>query len=153
MYLAFLIVHSWVRWLVVIAALAVVGISLWGWLGRRPWSALADRLGMAFVTAMDLQLLLGLSLYLAFSPLTTAALRDFGTAMSNAISRYWAVEHVLLMVLGVVVAHVGRALVRRAGDDGGKYRRGALLFGLALVLILAAIPWPFLSYGRPLFRL
>lgn len=153
MYLTFLVMHSWVRWLVVVTALAAVGISLWGWMGRRPWRALADRLGMTFVTAMDLQLLLGLSLYLAFSPLTTLALRDLGAAMGDEISRYWAVEHILLMVVSVAITHVGRVLAKRAGTDAQRYRRSALLFGLAIALVLTAMPWPFLSYGRPLFRL
>ncbi|MCS7220045.1 MAG: hypothetical protein RML36_03020 [Anaerolineae bacterium] len=153
MYLAFLIAHSWVRWLVVVAAAAAVGISLWGWLRRRPWGVWADRLSLIFLMAMDLQLLLGLSLYLAFSPLTTSALRNFGAAMGDTIARYWAAEHISFMLLGIIMAHVGRILAKREGEDMRKYRRSAIFYGIAILLVLAAMPWPFLSYGRPLFRL
>jgi uncharacterized protein YacL len=153
MYLAFLVVHSWVRWLVIVTALAAFGVYLGGWLGRRMWTMWAARVGMLFVTAMDLQVLLGLILYLVLSPITSSALRDFGTAMSNEVTRYWAVEHVLFMVLGFIIAHVGLVITRRASTDGQRYQRGTIFFGLATLLILIAVPWPFLSYGRPLFRL
>jgi len=152
MYSAFLIAHSWVRWLVVVTALAACGVYLGGWLGRRTWTTWAARIGMLFVMAMDLQVLLGLILYLALSPITSSALRDFGAAMSNEVTRYWAVEHVLFMVLGFIIAHVGLVMTRRASTDGQRYRRGMFFFGLATLLLLIAIPWPFLSYGRPLFR-
>jgi hypothetical protein len=42
-------------------------------------------------------------------------------------------------------------LVKRASDDTIKYKRQFLFFGLALVLIMASIPWPirpgFEAYG------
>jgi hypothetical protein len=103
---------------------------------------------------VDVQLLLGLLLYFVFSPLTTVALKDFGAAMSNPVQRFFAVDHVVAMVIAVVLAHVGRALSRRAADAQGKHRLAAILYGLAVLAIVLAIPWPFeTGVGRPLLRL
>jgi len=45
----------------------------------------------------------------------------------------------------VIFAHLGSALPKKVEDSQSKYKRAALWFGLALLLILAGIPW-----GRPL---
>jgi hypothetical protein len=74
--------------------------------------------------------------------------------MSNTVLRYWAVEHILLMIVAVFLVHAGRATSKRAQAAAQKHRRAAIFFGLATLAILVAIPWPFFSYyGRPLIRL
>ena len=147
-----LTLHSLVRWVVVIAAVLAVGHAWWGWLGKRAWTPLADRLGMIFTISLDVQVLLGIVLYF-FGPTMRAVFPDFGAAMQTAGLRFFAVEHVALMLVAVVIAHIGRARARRAEDSQTKYRRTALFFGAAVLLILVAIPWPFLGYGRPWLRL
>jgi len=155
MYLVSLTLHSWLRWIVVIAGVVVVIRFLMGWLGKRDWQALDARLMTVFPMLLDIQLLFGLLLYFVASPITTGALRDFGAAMSNAVTRFYAVEHFFMMVIALVVAHVGSVLVKRRSAAPGRYRVGAFLFGLALLIILLAIPWPFVAAGanRPWFRL
>ena len=90
---------------------------------------------------MDIQLLLGLLLYFVFSPITKTAFQDFGAAMADSELRYFAVEHLLMMVIAVVLVHIGRALSRRADTDNSKYKRAAIFFTLSLLVVLAAIPW------------
>ena len=148
-----LTLHSLLRWVVLILAVVTVVRAFSGWLGKKEWAALDNRLGSFFSSSMDLQLLLGLILYILLSPITRSALQNFGAAMSDAVLRFWATEHVFSMVAAVVLAHVGRALSKRATPDTSKHRRAAIWFALATLAILIAIPWPFLTYGRPLIRL
>ncbi|MFZ2517904.1 MAG: hypothetical protein WA089_04325, partial [Anaerolineae bacterium] len=82
MYSVLLTLHSIVRWLIVLAALASVGRALGGLRGGQAWTARDKRLGIIFTSAMDTQLLIGLLLYFFYSPVTTNALRDLGGAMS-----------------------------------------------------------------------
>jgi hypothetical protein len=89
MYSVVLFLHSWVRWLVVIAAVAAVGRAFYGWLGKKGWTQLDDQLGLLFSTSLDVQMLLGLILYIFLSPITTAAFKNFGAAMSNPILRFF----------------------------------------------------------------
>jgi hypothetical protein len=97
--------------------------------------------GVFFTSAMDLQLLLGLLLYIFFSPLTTSAFRDFSTAMGNDVMRFFTVEHVFFMVLAIVFAHLGSAFSKRAEEPAKKHRTAALWFGLSLILLLLGMPW------------
>jgi len=102
--------------------------------------------------ALDIQMLLGLFLYLLLSPFTTQALQDFGAAMRNPPLRFWAVDHAATMFLAVIVVHVGRVLVRKAATQESKRWRLAASAGFATFLMLLAMPWPGLPNGRPLFR-
>lgn len=141
MYNFILILHNLIRWLVLIIGVLAVIRAFYGWLGKKEWVQIDDRLGLGFTIGMDIQLLLGLLLYFVFSPITKTAFQDFGAAMADADLRFFAVEHILMMVIAVILVHIGRALSRRADSDAGKFKRAAIFFSLGLLVVLAAIPW------------
>jgi uncharacterized membrane protein YozB (DUF420 family) len=147
MYTVVLIIHNILRWVVLILAVYSILRAYSGWFGKREWRQSDRKAGSFFTIAMDVQLLVGLWLYIFLSPLTETALGDFGAAMNNAELRFFALEHVLYMVLAVVFAHLGNVLSRRAEEMVAKYRRAALWFTLTLIFIVIAIPW-----SRPLLR-
>jgi len=147
MYVPLLIVHGLMRWLILLAGLAAVGLAWAGWLGKKPWDKKARIAGLAYVGFFDLQLLLGLALY-CVSPLVRFAWSDMAGAMKVHDLRFFAVEHAFGMVAALVLAHVGSVLVKKAASDEAKYRRAALFYGASLVIILGVIPW-----FRPLWRL
>ena len=148
MYPIVLSLHNLVRWVVVILAVAATVRAFIGWFGKKEWTALDNRLGVLFSSSVDVQLLLGLLLYFFLSPITGAALKNFGAAMSNPELRFFAVEHVIVMFAAVILAHVGRTLSKKAAEAASKHRLAAIFFGLAILAIAFAIPW-----SRPLIRL
>jgi hypothetical protein len=150
MYSLILTAHSWLRWLVLVAGFA----ALFAVLGKGDANRLrgADRWGLIFSIALDIQLLLGLVLYGVLSPFTAQAMRDFGAAMRDTVLRFWAVEHLTMMVAAVALVHVGRVRARKAANPEAKRRQLLIFFGIALLLILGGIPWPFMANARPLFR-
>jgi hypothetical protein len=135
------------RWLVLIAALVAIVMAFMGWFGKKEWRDIDDKIGLVYVSFMDVSLLLGLLLYIFLSPITKAAFADFGTAMGVAELRFYAVEHIFGMVVAVILAHVGRALSKKATEPVKKYRAAAIWYTVSLLVILAMIPW-----DRPLFR-
>ena len=146
-----LLVHSWVRWVVVAVGVVVVARSFAGWRAARSWSPLDERLHAGFVGGLDLQLTLGVVLYLFLSPIARAIFTYPAAAFREPMLRFFGLEHVLGMVVGIAVAHVGRARSKRA--EGRARHRVVLGWSIAaLLLVLASIPWPFLKYGRPLVR-
>jgi heme A synthase len=149
MYSTILLLHSWLRWL---ALAAGVGATFAAFGKSTDAIRTAERWGRIFMIALDVQMLLGLLLYGVLSPYTAAAMKDFGAAMRDPTLRFWAVEHLTMMVLAVVLVHVGRVLARKTADAGKKRTRLLVCFGLAVVLIVLGIPWPGTANGRPLFR-
>jgi hypothetical protein len=146
MYEILLVVHNLMRWAVLIAGLLAFARALRGSMSDVAWSTDDRRTSAIFTGTVHLQLLLGLALY-AISPITRAAMGDMAVAMRDPATRNIAVEHPAMMILAVILATAAGPVARRAATDRGRFRRLALLVGLALVAIVAGIPW-----GRPLVR-
>jgi hypothetical protein len=154
MYDAALHAHSWLRWLVLLLGLVAVARAFMGRSSGRPWVAADDVVASSFIGLLDLQLLIGLVMYFALSPITTAGMRDMGAAMANTGLRFWAVEHPFGMLVGIALAHIGRSRIRKTADAVRRHRTALIFFTLALIVIVISIPWPGRAIvGRPMFRM
>jgi hypothetical protein len=152
MYAALLFVHSWLRWLVILFALVAVARACAGMASGRPWGRADELAGKLFVRTFDVQILLGLLLYFVLSPITRSAMSDFSAAMQVSVTRFWAVEHVFGMIVAALLAYRGSMRVRAIQDHARKHRVAAVFYTLALIAILASIPWPGTPNGRPFIR-
>jgi len=141
MYTGFLHLHDTLRWLVLLSLVVTLVKYISGWLGNQPWKKTDNILGIVFTSLMDLQLLTGLVLYFFISPVTKLAMSDFGAAMKDPGLRFYAVEHFSMMLIAVVLVHIGRAKSKKAKTDSAKFKTATIFFLIALVVILAAIPW------------
>jgi hypothetical protein len=146
------LVHGYWRWMVCFSALVVLVRALSGAARGRPWSAGDERAAVLFVAAVDLQVLLGLTLYFGFSPYWSATHTAFAATMKNQGARFFGVEHETAMLLAFITAHVGRALAKRAPSDTRKQRIMRTTLLVFFAIIAWAIPWPWRSFGRPLLR-
>jgi hypothetical protein len=152
MYSAFLLIHNYARWIVLIAGLVVIVRGIAGMTSRREWTA-GDTAGVAWFTrALDVQFAIGLLLYVWLSPFIRDAWADMAATMRNAPLRFFAVEHITGMFIGVALAHVGKIRIGKAADATQKHKLAVIFFILAMVVILLSIPWPGMPGGRPLLR-
>lgn len=153
MYLTVLTIHSWLRWATLFMAVGATLNAL-----RPPVDATAaPRAGRwwdsLFMLSVDLQMLAGLVLFFGLSPSTKLAMTNLDAAMRNPGLRFWTIEHAGGMFAALVLVRVGRVLAMNAKTPEAARRRRLVCFALATVLMLAAIPWPGVTNGRPLFRL
>lgn len=147
---AFLVAsHNIIRWLVVVTGLIAVGIAFRGLLTHRKWSDYDRKTGLIFTILVDIQLMVGVVLYFIYSDWALKAIleKGMGTVMGNGTYRFFAIEHAFYMILGFIFAHLGSALPKKVTESAGKYKRAALWFTLAVLLIIAGVPWG----SRPLF--
>jgi hypothetical protein len=144
MHTGLLHLHSFLRWVVVIAGLVAI-VRAHRSLGSN--GAYARAPGSVFVTSLHLQLTIGLVLYFGTSGLVASFLSAPGPSMKDALLRFFGVEHFVMMLAAVVFATIGSAKARRAGDDAAKNRITRTFFTIALVVLLAGIPWPFRAAG------
>jgi hypothetical protein len=149
MYSAFLLLHSWIRWLALAAGVMATISAIRGVSSREPGS---DRWGRILTIALDVQLVIGLLLYFAVSPVMESIRANFAAAMPNPQLRFWAVEHVSGMFIALVLVHVGRVLSRKASSPASRRTRQMICYGLATLVMLLGTPWPWTAAGRPLFR-
>ncbi len=148
-YTTLLTLHNLNRWLVLVAAIWALAHAWRGLLTRSTWSKRDDLPGRAFTGILKLQFVLGVCLYLA-SSITKPVFGNLAYMFSGDVVRFFTLEHPLQMFIAVGIADAGYTLSRRATADRSRFRRAAIGYTLAILLILAAIPWPSLPHGRPL---
>jgi len=141
MYPFLLIVHQILSWLVLLAAGWAIFRSVRGMLLGKQWFTADKQAGLFLVVLTDLQVLAGLLLYLFYSPMTRIVFSDISKAMTEPSLRFYAVEHILVMLIALVLVHVGRIKARNAQFAARKHRISALFYTIATVLILSRIPW------------
>ncbi|WP_142686066.1 hypothetical protein [Chitinophaga polysaccharea] len=135
-------VHSFLRWAILLAGLWAVIRSLKGVTGNAPYAAADKKAGLFFMIFCDLQLVVGLILFF-LSPLSKAGIADMGGAMKDPVLRFFTVEHETMAIIAIALVHIGKSKIKKAVSDAQKHKLGLIFFGLALILILALIPWPF----------
>ncbi|HEY6082784.1 MAG TPA: hypothetical protein VIU45_04945, partial [Chitinophagaceae bacterium] len=150
-----LILHSWLRWAVVITALWTILRAIKGISGKTPYMPADNKSNLFFMISCDLQFLIGIILYFAegwSANWTGGRLRE---VMHNSAERFFTLEHVVLMLIALIIVHIGRAVVKKAATSQEKHKKTLIYFGVAILLILLAIPWPFRHAlgAHPLFRL
>lgn len=68
--------------------------------------------------------------------------------MKNAATRFWAVEHIFSMILAIIFITIGHIGYKKSQNAS----RAKVLYVVALLLIVLAMPWPFKEgVGRPWF--
>ena len=152
MYTTILMLHSWLRWVALVAGVAATIAALRDTTAP-PAASRADRFGLVLLITLDTQMLLGLLMYLAVSPTMTAIRENFGASMKDPAARFWAVEHITMMMGAVIITHVARVLARKSKSADSKKMTLIICFGIATALMLLGTPWPGMAAGRPLFRL
>jgi len=147
LYPLLLALHDDLRWLVLLSALVAIGVAATGLTGKRSFTPLGRVTGVVFISVMDLQFLLGLVLCF-LSPWVAQFWASPAAAMKVKEARFFGMEHLVIMILALALAHIGVARSKRASSDVKSYRAAFLWFSLSLLLILVGIPW-----WRPLFQI
>ncbi|MEO3405507.1 hypothetical protein AAFN85_16470 [Mucilaginibacter sp. CAU 1740] len=152
MYPTILIIHSLVRWLVLIGLLISITRAYRGWLFERMFTSQDNGVRHWTATIAHIQLVLGLWLY-SISPLIDYFLHRYSQAVSQRGIRFFGMEHSVMMVLAIIVISIGSAKAKRKIDDRGKFKTMAIWYTIGLLIILANIPWPFSPLtSRPYLR-
>ena len=151
MYATMLLIHSWLRWCTLLTCVGAIVYA-----ARPPKSDSADLPGKAWDTylmlAVDLQMLTGLILYFGLSDFTRAAMENVSGAWHEPAVRYWGILHAGAMFASLLTVRVARIRSMNAPTPAIAQRQRLIWFVISTVVILAAVPWPGLANGRPLFR-
>ncbi len=156
MYSNVLLIHNWLRWLTLIACVGGIVYAMRPAGPQKPEADSFDLPGKGWdsylMLAVDLQMLTGLILYFGLSDFTKSAMENPGMAWQEPSVRYWAILHAGAMFASLLTVRVARVLALNAPTAEVAQKRRLLWFLISTAVILVAVPWPFLSNGRPLFR-
>lgn len=136
--------HSGLRWIVLILALLAIVKAFMGMQKKSTFTNSDNKIGLMLISFMDIQLIIGLVLYV-FGPLGFKNIQNMGMGevMKNPYTRFFAMEHLVGMLIAIVVFHIGRSKSKKAIDDASKHKKAFIFYLIGLLIILASIPWPF----------
>jgi hypothetical protein len=145
--------HNLLRWIVLVLLLLSVLKAFAGWSGKKVLSAGDKKIWLFTMISAHTMLLIGLvQLFFGRYGIISVGAPEGVSVMKDAFYRFYWVEHPVGMILSIVLITLGRGMAKKAVTDEVKYRKVFIFFLLALVIILAVIPWPFREgIGRPLF--
>ncbi len=146
MYTGLLHTHSLVRWIMLILLIMTVLRSYNGWKSKRSFTPGDKKMVLFTLIFSHVQLLIGFLLYMV-SPIVKAALNDMGAAMKDKMSRFYAVEHISIMIIAILLITIGNAMAKRTTNDTDRFKKIFIYFFIGLLLILVSIPWPFQMVG------
>ncbi|HZK64777.1 MAG TPA: hypothetical protein VFC34_11560 [Puia sp.] len=145
-------IHSVLRWIILLLLLLSIIRSFSGWRKHKELRDADARLWLFTMISAHLTLLIGL--YLLFFGrfgVLSSGLPEGVHLMKDKFYRFFWVEHPVGMVLATTLITLARGVVKKQIQDPLKYKRAFWLFLLALIIILAVIPWPGMTVvGRPL---
>lgn len=134
--------HSGLRYIVLALLLLVTLKATLGFLGNKPFQSFDKKLSLSLLVSTHLQFVLGLLLYFVSPNVTFNE-----NTMKESTLRYWAVEHLIGMLLAVALITIAYSTAKRMTEDLAKHKRLAIFNALALLIIVATI----LQSGRPVF--
>ena len=147
-----LALHGLTRWIVLAAAAGAEVLALHGLWAARDFGVWDRRVARALVASIDLQVSLGLTLYLLVSPLARLARANLHAAWHTPALRFFGLVHPCLALAAALAAHAGWIAARRAPNTVARHRCLAMGAAAVLMLLVFAIPWPGSSTPRPPLR-
>lgn len=146
-------VHSMLRWFVLLLLMVAIVKSLSGMVAHKAFTASDKRIGLLLLMVAHTTALIGIYQWVIGSwGLKNIQHLGMSTVMKDAGLRFWAVEHIAGMLIAVVLITMGKRVGKLSIADLSKHKRSFWFYTVALVIILACIPWPFREgVGRALF--
>jgi hypothetical protein len=146
MYTGLLHLHNLLRWVLLI--LLVVALIQAFSARKASTGAGLKKTSLYLLISAHIQFLIGLYQWIV-GPWGYKLIADngMGVVMKNASYRFFAIEHSVGMLIAIVLITIARGKVKKSA-----YRAAGWLYLIALLLILATIPWPFReAVARPIF--
>jgi len=126
--------HSGFRYIVLALLVAAIIGGLIGWFGQKPYTNGNRKLNLFAMISAHTQLLIGIVLYFV-SPFV----QFNGETMKNPVTRYFTVEHWVIMIIALVLITIGHSKSKKAATAEAKHKTISIFYIIGLAVILLGI--------------
>jgi membrane protein DedA with SNARE-associated domain len=126
--------HSGLRWI----ALVLLLLAIYNAFTAKTYEKKHRLVNLFAMISLHTQLLIGLVLYF-----TSDKVQFIEGWMKSPLLRFYGMEHLAGMLIAIVLVTIGHSKSKKATESSDKFKAIKLWYVLALILILAFIPWPF----------
>jgi len=132
-------VHIIVSTLTLLAGFGTVIWSIQGLVRKREYGRPDSLLSLAFNLALYMQLILGSIIYYLLRTTQEGPLWEIPDTLNDASLRFWAIEHIALMIFALFLTQLGRVFIKKSTGSFRKFRASVFYFGFSLLLILFSV--------------
>ncbi len=132
-------IHTVVSSAFAAVALTVTIWSIVGWVKKLDSNRLFNRLSFFYIHLLYLQLFTGITLYFFLKPPDDSGSITLEQALEHNSLRFWAIEHVSLMLFALILAQTGRILIKQMKNDFKKYRAATFYLGVSFLVVVASV--------------
>ncbi|NLP57180.1 hypothetical protein [Lutibacter sp. B1] len=134
-------IHSYWAYIVLIVLIVAVVNALMGYFSKKEFKAKDLRFSLFALIVTHIQLLIGLVAYYTSTYYETMRSVGMGPVMKNSELRKILVEHPIMILIAITLITIGFSKHKKKTTDNSKFKTIAIFYTIALVLILAVIPW------------
>jgi len=132
-------IHIVISTITLLSGLATVILAGQGWAGKRPFSKADGVVSLVFNIALYLQLILGFIIYFTLRTSLEGPFWEVPNTENDASLRFWAIEHIALMIFALFLTQLGRIFIRKSTSAVRKFKASLFYNGAALFLILFSV--------------
>jgi hypothetical protein len=145
--------HNVLRWIIFVLLLVSIIKAFTGWQSKKVFSPGDKKVWLFTMISAHITLLIGLyQVCFGRYGIITTSLPEGTSVMKDKFFRFFWIEHPVGMILGIVLITLAHGMSKKAVPDQTKYKKAFWYFLVALIVILATVPWPFREIvGRPWF--
>ena len=136
MYTALFHTHSLMRYFILAVLIFAVLKSIGGWMQKSEYDKFDSRLAFFAMLFVHLQIVIGFVMYF-LSP--KVMVDNMAAAMKSPLTRYYTVEHVLMMLIVAALITIGRIVSKKKATDLQKHKLISIYYGLSLAIIIITV--------------
>ncbi|MBA6151757.1 hypothetical protein [Gelidibacter maritimus] len=139
MYETVKMLHSYWAYLALLLLVIATLNALFKYFGKKEFHPLDFRISLFTLIVTHIQLLIGIVLLFAYLDVISGM--GMKEIMGNSVIRSNVVEHPLMMLIAVVLITIGYSKHKKKLTSVPKFKTLAIFYTLALICVLAKIPW------------
>ena len=132
-------IHIFISTLTLLSGLLAIILAAQGWARKREFSKTDGGVSMAFSIALYLQLILGFIIYFTLRTSLEGPFWEVPDTENDASLRFWAIEHIALMIFALFLTQLGRIFIRKSNAPVRKFKASLFYNGTAVLLILFSV--------------
>ncbi|MEA3462169.1 MAG: hypothetical protein U9R49_09845 [Bacteroidota bacterium] len=132
-------IHIFISTITLLAGIGAVVMSVHGLVRKRDYGKADKGVSLVFNVALYFQLILGFLIYYLLRTALEGPMWEVPDTQNDASLRFWAIEHIALMIFALFLTQLGRVFIKRSKEPFRKFRASLFYFGTSLLLILFSV--------------
>ena len=132
-------IHIIISTITLLAGFGTIIWSIQGLIRKRLYGTTDSWLSLAFNLALYMQLILGSIIYYLLRTTQEGPLWEIPDTLNDASLRFWAIEHIALMIFALFLTQLGRVFIKKSTGSERKFRASLFYLGTSLLLILFSV--------------